>query len=201
MPDASTLPDDDVRAIKWRFADRDDLRRLVQAARGVARGPVARLVARGGRHSDEWTPEKAALLRAFDAAGLTVLAADGEHGGPIDGPKNLALALAAFELAWVDAGAATTMLGNFLALAPIHERGTDEQRASYMGLVAPGRAGETREPWHGAFALTEPLPYVGVDTGCSAARCASPSGRTAKSRSCRWTSAAGSSRAWASPTS
>ena len=158
------LPDDDVRAVQWRFADRDDLRRIVLAARGVARGPVARLVARGARHSDAWTPDKAGLVKAFDAAGLSVLAVDAEYGGSIDGPKNLGIALAAFELAWVDAGAATTMLGNVLALAPIHERGTEDQRARYMGLVAPGQDGEPHEPWHGAFVLTEPLPHVGVDT-------------------------------------
>jgi alkylation response protein AidB-like acyl-CoA dehydrogenase len=158
------LPDDDVRAVQWRFADRDDLRRIVLAARGVARGPVARLVARGARHSDAWTPDKAGLVKAFDAAGLSVLAVDAEYGGSLDGPKNLGIALAAFELAWVDAGAATTMLGNVLALAPIHERGTDQQRARYMGLVAPDRDGGPREPWHGAFVLTEPLPHVGVDT-------------------------------------
>ena len=159
------LPDDDVRAVQWRFADRDDLRGVVLASRAVARGPVARLVARGARHSDAWTPDKAGLVKAFDAAGLSVLAIDAEHGGRIDGPKNLAIALAAFELAWVDAGAATTMLGNVLALAPIHERGTGEQRARYMGLVAPGRPGESRDPWHGAFVLTEPLPHAGVDAG------------------------------------
>jgi alkylation response protein AidB-like acyl-CoA dehydrogenase len=159
------LPDDDVRAVQWRFADRDDLRRIVQAARAVARGPVATLVARGARHSDAWTPDKADLVRAFDAAGLSVLAADGEYGGAIEGPKNLGIALAAFELAWVDAGAATTMLGNVLALAPLHERGTDAQRERYMRRVAPSQAGDAREPWHGAFVLTEPLPHVGVDTG------------------------------------
>jgi hypothetical protein len=44
--------------------------------------------------------------------------------------KNLALALVAFELAWVDAGAATSSLAGNLGLAPIHERGTPEQRAT-----------------------------------------------------------------------
>jgi len=160
-----TLPDDDARAILWRFADRHDLQALVQSARGVARGPVARLVARGGRHSDEWTPEKGDLLAAFDASGLTAAGLDMKHGGSIDGPKNLALALVAFELAWVDAGAATSSLATFLALAPIHERGTDEQIAHYMRASAPGGTGEGREPWRGAFALTEPLPYAGVDAG------------------------------------
>ena len=115
-----TLPDDDVRAIQWRFADRYDLQMLVQSSRSVARGPVARLVAQGGRNSHEWTSDKHELLRAFDAAGLAAVGLDVEHGGFIEGPKNLALALVAFELAWVDAGAATSNLANFLALAPIH---------------------------------------------------------------------------------
>jgi hypothetical protein len=57
------------------------------------------------------------------------------------------------------------MLGNVLALAPIHERGTEDQRARYMGAAVPGQAGDRWEPWHGAFVLTEPLPHVGVDTG------------------------------------
>ena len=42
-----TLPGDDVRQIMWRYQDRYDLQMLVQAARGVARGLVARLVAQG----------------------------------------------------------------------------------------------------------------------------------------------------------
>ncbi|MCX6543378.1 MAG: acyl-CoA/acyl-ACP dehydrogenase [Acidobacteria bacterium] len=159
-----TLPDDDVRAILWRYADRYDLQMLVQSARGVARGPVARLVAAGGRNSHEWTPEKDELLKACDEAGLSAVGLDVEHGGFIEGPKNLALAIVAFELAWVDAGAATSNLANFLALGPIHERGTEQQRAFYMSAAAPVPGGE-REPWRGAFALTEPIPYVGVETG------------------------------------
>jgi alkylation response protein AidB-like acyl-CoA dehydrogenase len=88
-----------------------------------------------------------------------------EEGGFIAGPKNLALSLAAFELAWVDGGAATASLAGFLALAPIHERGTLEQINKYKSLSAPPQPGEDRKPWRGAFALTEPIPYVGVDTG------------------------------------
>ena len=88
-----------------------------------------------------------------------------EQGGFIAGPKNLALALVAFELAWVDGGAATASLAGCLALAPIHERGTPEQQAKYMQLAAPPQPGEDRKPWRGAFCLTEPIPYVGVDTG------------------------------------
>ncbi len=157
-----TLPSDEVRQILWRFSDRFDLQMLVQSARAVARGPVARLVAQGGRMTHEWTPEKAELLKASDDAGLTAVGLDIEHGGFLEGPKNLALALAAFEISWVDAGAATSNLANFLALAPIHERGTDEQRATYMRASAPAPG---REPMRGAFALTEPIPYVGVETG------------------------------------
>jgi alkylation response protein AidB-like acyl-CoA dehydrogenase len=160
-----TLPTDEARQIMWRLSDRLDLQMLVQSARAVARGPVARLVASGGRGSHEWTEGKAALLAAFDAAGLTGVSLDPAHGGFIDGPKNLALALTAFELSWVDAGAATCNLAGSLALAPIHERGTAEQRDGYMARTAPPLPGEERRPARGAFCLTEPIPYVGVETG------------------------------------
>jgi len=157
-----TLPGDDVRQIMWRYADRYDLQMLVQAARSVARGLVARLVAEGARHTHEWTESKARMLEAFDEAGLTAVYIDPAYGGYIEGPKNLALALVAFELAWVDAGAATASLATALALAPIHERGTEEQKRRYMSLAAPAPG---RRPWRGAFCLTEPIPYVGVETG------------------------------------
>ena len=160
-----TLPDDSVRQILWRFADRYDLQMLVQSAREVARGPVARLVAGGARATHEWTAEKAVLLEAFDQSGITGVFADPEQGGFIAGPKNLALALIAFELAWVDAGAATGSLAGCLALAPIHERGTPEQVLHYMSLAVPPQPGEDRKVKRGAFCLTEPIPYVGVDTG------------------------------------
>jgi alkylation response protein AidB-like acyl-CoA dehydrogenase len=160
-----TLPSDAVRHLQWGFSERYELQMLVQSARGVARGAVARLVANGGRNSHEWTPEKAVLLEAFDSAGITSVFMDPEEGGLFSGPKNLALALVAFELAWVDGGAATASLAGCLALAPIHERGTPEQQHRYMTLAAPAQPGEDRKPWRGAFCLTEPIPYVGVDTG------------------------------------
>lgn len=162
METLRTLPGDDVRQIMWRFADRFDLQMAVQSARSVARGLVARLVADGVRHSHEWTPEKDQLLQAFDDAGITAVFLDPHQGGFIEGPKNMALALVAFELSWVDAGAATCSLASNLALSPIHERGTTEQRDHYMSLCAPAPG---KAPWRGAFGLTEPLPYVGVDTG------------------------------------
>ena len=79
---------------------------------------VARLVAEGARNTHEWTDQKSELLTAFDQAGLTALFMDPHQGGFIEGPKNLALALVAFELSWVDAGAATCSLASNLALAP-----------------------------------------------------------------------------------
>jgi alkylation response protein AidB-like acyl-CoA dehydrogenase len=160
-----TLPGDAVRQIQWRFADRFDLQMLIQSARGVARGTVARLVAAGERNTHEWTPGKNSMMDAFDRAGVTAAFMEPEEGGFITGPKNLALSLAAFELAWVDGGAATASLAGFLALSPIHERGTPEQVNRYKKLAAPPQPGENRIPWRGAFALTEPIPYVGVDTG------------------------------------
>ena len=159
------LPGDDVRQILWRFAGRYDLQMLVQSVRAVARGPVARLVAEGARNTHEWTEGKQALLQAFDESGITGVFMEPSQGGFIEGPKNLALALVAFELAWVDAGAATGSLAGCLALSPIHERGTPEQRDYYMTRCAPAQPGENRKPWRGAFCLTEPIPYVGVETG------------------------------------
>ncbi|CCH50365.1 acyl-CoA dehydrogenase family protein [Pseudodesulfovibrio piezophilus] len=160
-----TLPGDDVRQIMWRFADRFDLQMSVQSARSIARSVVAKLVAEGARNTHEWTEQKDELLTAFDQSGLTALFMDPHQGGFIEGPKNLALALVAFELSWVDAGAATSSLASNLALAPIHEKGTSEQRDYYMSKCVPPQPGEEREIWRGAFALTEPLPYIGVDTG------------------------------------
>jgi len=166
-PDAKTmhtLPGDAVRQIQWRFAERFDLQMLVQSARGVARGTVARMVAAGERNTHEWTPAKREMMEAFDRAGITAAFMEPDEGGFIAGPKNLALSLAAFELAWVDGGAATASLASFLALAPIHECGTPDQVLYYKSLAAPPRPGEDRRTWRGAFALTEPIPYVGVDT-------------------------------------
>ena len=53
------LPDDNLRQIMWRFADRYDLQMAVQSSRSMARGIVARLVAEGARNTHEWTKEKA----------------------------------------------------------------------------------------------------------------------------------------------
>ncbi|OHE89497.1 MAG: acyl-CoA dehydrogenase [Verrucomicrobia bacterium RIFCSPLOWO2_12_FULL_64_8] len=160
-----TLPGDDVRQIMWRYQDRYELQMLVQSSRRVARGLVARLVAAGARNSHDWTSEKNQLLQAYDDAGITTCFMEPDQGGFIEGPKNLVLALVAYELAWVDAGAATGSLAGNLALSPIHERGTPEQRDYYMSRCVPPQPGEDRKVWRGAFSLTEPLPYVGVETG------------------------------------
>ena len=163
--DLRTLPGDDIRQIMWGFADRFDLQMLVQSVRQVARGPVAKLVAEGARNSHDWTERKNGILKEFDAAGITSMFVEPAYGGYLEGPKNLAMALAAFELSWVDGGAATCSLATGLALAPIHERGTPEQIEHYMRLSVPGSSGAGEEPWRGAFCLTEPIPYVGVETG------------------------------------
>jgi short/branched chain acyl-CoA dehydrogenase len=160
-----TLPGDDVRQIMWRYADRFDIQMIVQSSRSVARGVVAQLVADGARNSHDWTEQKNRLFAAFDESGVTAAGLEADYGGFIAGPRNFALALVAYELAWVDAGAATSSLVNNLALGPIVERGTEEQRATYMRACTPPQPGENRQTWRGAFALTEPIPYVGVDTG------------------------------------
>ncbi|NLD60974.1 acyl-CoA/acyl-ACP dehydrogenase [Candidatus Sumerlaeota bacterium] len=162
-----TLPNDAVRQIMWKYSERFDIQMLVQNTRNVARGPVARLVANGGRSSHEWTKEKDELLKMFDEAGITVAALDPENGGFIEGPKNLAFALMAAELAWVDGGAATCSLATNLGFAPIHEKGTPEQATHYQKQLVPSAEKGTRRA---AFVLTEPLPFVGVDTGVLAGR-------------------------------
>ena len=162
-PMMKMLPGDEVRQIMWRYSDRFDIQMAQFGARSVARGLVARLVADGQRNTHDWTAEKNAMYAAFDAAGTTAAGLDESCGGVISGPRNLALALLAYELAWVDAGASTTSLVNNLALGPIVEKGTPEQREKYMTLCNPANGNE--KVWRGAFALTEPLPYVGVDTG------------------------------------
>ena len=164
-PTLQTLPSDQLRALLWRFADRYDLAMIVQTVRPVARGPVAQLVAQGGRNTHEWTADKNALLAIYDESGITSAFLNPEFGGFIEGPKNLALALVAFELSWVDAGAATCSLASNLGVAPIHERGTPAQVAHYMPLVSPPAPGDDREATRVAFALTEPIPFVGVETG------------------------------------
>jgi len=164
-PTMKMLPGDEIRQIMWRYSDRYDIQMAVMGARSVSRGLIARLVANGERNTHEWTAAKNEMYQAFDDCGVTAGGLDPECGGIFEGPRNFPLALLAFEIAWVDGGAATTSLVNNLALGPIVEKGTPEQKQRYMKLCCPPQPGEDRKTWRGAFALTEPLPYVGVDTG------------------------------------
>lgn len=165
MNTIKTLPNDDIRIIMWRFDQRYDLQMLMHSARNVARGIVAQKVANGQRNTHEWNKDKEEILRAFDESGMTTFFVDTKYGGFIEGPKNMAAAIVAFELSWVDGGAATCSLAGNLALEPIHERGTEEQKQVYMSGVIPPKPEENRTHLRGAFVLTEPLPFVGVETG------------------------------------
>jgi len=151
-----------------------DLQMLVQGARAVARGPVARLVAAGGRNSHEWTAEKAsspAALRRKRHHRRRFW--NREDGGFIAGPKNLALALIAFELSWVDAARPRAGLAGIWAWPRFTNAGRRRQRARYVANAAPLKPGENRKQIRAAFALTEPIPFVGVETACWPAKCAS----------------------------
>ncbi len=167
-PSLPSLPTDQLRLVMWRMEDRDDLQQLVHNTRHVARSLVARLVASGQRETFQWTAEKSMLLDALDEAGTSAIFVEPAEGGMISGPKNLATALAAYELAWVDGGAATCLVALGLALQPIVAVGTAQQRAKY--LSASTSSGTGRGPVRGAFCLTEPLPYAGVDTGILSGR-------------------------------
>ncbi len=143
---------------------------------------------------------KASLLPVFDEAGITAAFLDQEYGGFIAGPKNLALALVAFELAWVDAGAATCSLAGNLGLAPIHECGTPEQRAQYMSQAAP--AGGAKAAGRSArHSPTEPIPFVGVETGMLSGKAKVAEWDKAGNHCCRWINVGASSRTWDSQTS
>ena len=167
-PTMKMLPGDEVRQIMWRFAERYDIQMAIQGARQTARGLVAHLVANGQRATHDWTPEKQSQFDAFDASGQTAAGLNMAFGGLFEGPRNLAMSLLSYETSWVDNGAATSSFVNDLAMGPIAELGTPEQKERYMTLCAPGNpSGKT---WRGSFALTEPLPYVGVDTGVLSGR-------------------------------
>ncbi len=135
-----------------------------RAGRSPGSSPPAGAIRTSGRR------RKNSLLQHYDESGITAAFLDPEQGGFVAGPKNLVLALIAFELAWVDAGAATGSLAGNLGLAPIHERGTPEQQAKYIAAAAPLKPGENRKQVRAAFALTEPLPFVGVETGMLAGK-------------------------------
>jgi len=151
-----------MRQVMWRFAARSDLQALVRCARALARGPITQRVANGARRTHAWTAEKNELLELFDKAGITAA-----FMGPAreigENCAHLARALIAHELAWVDAGAATSLLAGFLALAPIASHGTSDQKLRHLRRLGPPLAGEPRETWRGAFCLTEPIPFAGSD--------------------------------------
>jgi len=139
---------DEIHWILWRVADRSDLMPVIQAARQVAREVVAPLLSSGVSSGCEWTPEKARILDSMDANGLTSILSSASHGAAMP------LALAAWELAWVDGGAATCSLSGSLAQMPIREFGTAEQRERYL---------QNSDRRHGALCLTEPIPGAGTD--------------------------------------
>ncbi len=122
----SLFPGQAERRIMWRLAGQE---RLAAAARAVARGGYAR---------------PADLIEALDSAGVSAALAGGRW---------LPQAVVAFELAGVNAGAATTSLSCGLAHSLVQARGTPLQRETY---ARPGR--------RGALCVTEPLPYVGSET-------------------------------------
>ena len=146
-PTMKMLPGDEVRQIMWRFAERYDIQMAIAGARQTARSVVARLVANGQRFTHEWTPEKQSLFDAFDASGMTAATLNADCGGLFEGPRNLAMSLVTYETAWVDNGAATSSFVNDLAMGPIAEMGTPEQKTKYMTLCAPGNPSGKTWQW------------------------------------------------------
>jgi hypothetical protein len=131
----------------WRIAGSAELLEVRNKARQTARKTVAPLLAQACAASG-WTEEKARVLRALDAQGITGILASAHNG------LTLPLALAVWELASVDAGVATCSLSGSLAQMPIRDFGTQPQRDRYLGST---------DLRHGALCLTEPLPGAGAD--------------------------------------
>jgi hypothetical protein len=126
------LPGDRARQILWRFEDRPAIQRVLASQREVARGPIARWAASGGR----WAQAAGTWRAALDEFALRTVT----HGPLADGGEHLDAALTAFELAWVDASVAADVLASHHALTPIRQWGTREQRARYLDAVAAGGA-------------------------------------------------------------
>jgi alkylation response protein AidB-like acyl-CoA dehydrogenase len=139
---------DEIHWVMWRIAARSDLLSVIQSARQVACEAIAPLLATGARTSCEWTSGKARILSSLDTNGLTSIISSASCG------VAMPLALAAWELAWMDGGAATCILSGSLPLMPIHDYGTKEQCARYLGNT---------DLRHGALCLTEPLPGAGAE--------------------------------------
>jgi len=133
---------DELHWTMWRIADRSALLPVVQSARHVAREVVVPLLALGARANCEWTPQKAQLIAKLDANGLNSILSTAGHG--IATP----LALAAWELAWVDGGAAANILSGSLAQMPILDFGTSHQRELYLGNAAPRQVSAQRQAAH-----------------------------------------------------
>ena len=139
---------DEVHWNLWRVADRADLLAATNAARRVAREVVAPQLVAGARSGCEWTAEKAHILASLDANGLTSILSSTNHD------IATALSLAAWELAWIDGGAATLILSGSLAQMPVRDFGTKEQKDRYVG---------SPDQRHAALCLTEPVPGAGSD--------------------------------------
>jgi hypothetical protein len=138
---------DETHAILWRIAESAELLSVRDNAQQTARDKLTPLLDKA-RPSHKWTEEKALVLRALDAEGMTGILASAHNG------LTQRLALTIWELASMDAGVATCSLSGSLAQMPIRDFGTGPQRDRYLGRA---------ELRHGALCLTEPIPGAGSD--------------------------------------
>lgn len=138
---------DELHRALWRVCSQAELERIAETARRVAR-QAEQLIGGETSSAHEWTPAKATLLKALDEAGLNSLVTRAS------GPIATRIALAVWELAWVDGGAAACCFSGSLPQAIIREHGTSAQRERYL---------ERPERCHGALCVTEPIPGAGAE--------------------------------------
>ena len=119
-----------------------------------------------------------AIFRQFGELGLLGSTLPAAYGGADAG--HVAYGLIARELERVDSGLRSCIsVQSSLVMFPIHEYGTDAQRAKYLPKLAKGE-------WIGAFGLTE--PNSGSDPGSMATRARKLAGGYSLSGSKMWIS-------------
>jgi len=138
---------------------------LCRRARQVARGPVARLGRRrrpqfaiDGRRKEQPAPELRRKRHHRRGSGP-------EYGGFIRRTRKISrLSLVAFELSWVDAGRGHRQPASKSGWHPFTNAARRNKERNMSAALHHSSPAKTGNKCRAAFALTEPIPFVGVET-------------------------------------
>jgi len=152
------------------------LQMLVQSVRAVARGPGRPPGSPRRPQHPRWTPEKNALLQAFDDPASPPSSWDpGQAVSSRDLRTSDALELGlvgpCLVLRWPGWMPARYRRWPVACASPIHEAAPQEQRDYYMSRCAPAQPGETASPGAAPSpSPTNPLTLASKTRQCSAAK-------------------------------